>query len=207
MPHSSRAAKGLQGQETLVVTDHLSGPPRPAANSLSRAICDHVRLRTGGSATGPHRAPSSGEIGGKPAVPRSEFTSARFSPRSRATSSSSMRTYRERSRRPTQVSAVCHMIIRGITPPLAAGHPAFCHSEGGFGPRNPSWLRSPERSPVLPGTLGRQSSLRSRQRGFMVSTSAIRFARVHALTCFSRAIASRTSRNGSKYTSRVTLYF
>lgn len=64
---------------------YFSGTLRPAASSLSRAICVQVRLRTGGSATGPRRASSSGEIGGKPAVPKSEFTSARFSPRKRAT--------------------------------------------------------------------------------------------------------------------------
>ena len=82
----------------------------PAAISLSRAICVQVRRRTGDNPTTPRLASSSGEIGGNPAVPSSEFTSARFSARSRAVSSSSRSTYRPRACRASHAIIVCHMI-------------------------------------------------------------------------------------------------
>src|SRR4029077_12744529 len=92
----------------------------PAASSLSRAICVQVRRRTGGNPTTPRLASSSGEIGGNPAVPSSEFTSARFSARSRATSSSSSSTYRPRACRPSQVIIDCHMVFSRIDFSLSA---------------------------------------------------------------------------------------
>jgi len=103
---------------------HAGGPPRPAAllnvayfsvarfpaaSSLSRAICVQVRRRTGVMAAGPRRRSSSSDTGGNPAVPRSEFTSARFSARSRSTSRSSSRTYRLRACRDSHVIRDCHI--------------------------------------------------------------------------------------------------
>ncbi len=90
---------------------HFSAALFPAAISLSRAICVQVRRRTGAIPTTPRRASSSTEIGGNPAVPSSEFTSARFSARSRATSSSSSNTYRDRNRRATQFINFCHIVL------------------------------------------------------------------------------------------------
>jgi len=78
----------------------LSAETFPAAISRSRAICVHVRRRTGAIAALPRNS-SSSVTGGNPAVPSSEFTSARFSARNRATSCSSIRTYRLRAFRET----------------------------------------------------------------------------------------------------------
>ena len=77
--------------------ERRAGAFRPAASSLSRAIC----RRCGASC--------SSARGGNPAVPSSEFTSARFSARSRAVSSSSKRTYRPRRFRANHVINSCHM--------------------------------------------------------------------------------------------------
>ena len=76
--------------------DYFSPAAFPAAISLSRAICAQVRLRTAVIPVPPRRASSSKESGGNPAVPSSEFTSARFSARNRSTSASSASTYRDR---------------------------------------------------------------------------------------------------------------
>jgi hypothetical protein len=93
----------------------------PAAISLSRAICVQVRLRTGDNPTSPRPASSSGETGGNPAVPNKEFTSARFSARSRAVSSSSNTTYRDRNRRESQPTIVCHTRNTPFTHQSGAG--------------------------------------------------------------------------------------
>jgi len=84
----------------------------PAAISLSRAICVQVRRRTGDNPTSPRRASSSGKTGGNPAVPNNEFTSARFSARSRAVSSSSNTTYRDRNRRESHPITILHIIVK-----------------------------------------------------------------------------------------------
>src|SRR5436190_23232043 len=52
-----------------------------------------------------------------------------------------------------------------------------------------------------------QSTLRSRQRGFADSISAIFFWRVQPLICFSREIAARTLGVASKKTRRLILYW
>jgi hypothetical protein len=81
----------------------------PAANSRSRAICVHERLRTGVIGVTPRRSSSSSDTGGNPAVPSKEFTSARFSARNRSTSCSKSRTYRLRATRANQVIIECHI--------------------------------------------------------------------------------------------------
>jgi hypothetical protein len=73
-----------------------TGSGRAPRNSASRQVwiwC-HERLRKRGRGCG--FGASGNSTGGKPAVPSSEFVSARFSARNRDTSSSSNLTYRDR---------------------------------------------------------------------------------------------------------------
>ena len=90
------SSKNPQAEACATFLRYFSAALFPAAISLCRAICVQVRRRAGESPTTPRLASPSSEIGGNPAVPSSEFTSARFSTRSRAASSSSSNTYRER---------------------------------------------------------------------------------------------------------------
>ncbi len=96
---------------------HFSVAPLPAA-SPSRAICVQARRRTADIIPPPRRTSSSNEIGGNPAVPSSEFTSARFSDRSLCTSSSSINTYRPRNFLPAHSIIVFHIIFAGQAPSL-----------------------------------------------------------------------------------------
>lgn len=71
-----------------------------------------------------------------------------------------------------------------------------------FGWGLPGW---PSLSTV--GSITYQPSLRSFHVGLVLSIKAIFFARIHPLSCFSRAIALSGPVNRSNQTSRLQLYF